>query len=185
MPNSDMPWCLMAYLHAINMQLKRFPKLAECDTAKQWNRGNGWGLGINSAEAGILPGTVNPIRTKRTKIHSLGSQKSTKFNSYFEYRECKIKSTFRIESTDSEGILESQTSISSHHLSKETPSFCFLSCYFKKCQWLCTEIYFTNCFSLIYCIIYTFKELVRCNNPLQNLCNFFPTVKLCVSEIFL
>lgn len=30
-----MPWCLMAYLHAINMQLKRFPKLAECDMAKQ------------------------------------------------------------------------------------------------------------------------------------------------------
>lgn len=35
MRNSDMPWRLMAYLHAINMQLKRFPKLAECDTAKQ------------------------------------------------------------------------------------------------------------------------------------------------------
>lgn len=30
-----MLWCVMAYLHIINMQLKRFPKLAESDTAKQ------------------------------------------------------------------------------------------------------------------------------------------------------
>lgn len=50
--------------------------------------------------------------------------------------------------------------------------FCFCSCQFKKYQWLYTQVYFINCFSFTYCIIYTFKELARCNIPIQNLCIF-------------
>lgn len=163
----------MAYLHAINMQLKRFPKLAECDA-----------LSKSAVKQRKWVGFRHQFSWDRHSARDCKSyqNKGNKKFTPWDLRNPPIQTpnlnTENVRPNLSSAPIQEDLNLRllpplTAFLGQST-CCCFLSCHFKKCQWLCTQIHFINWVSFIYCIIYTYKELVRCNTPLQNFCNFFP-----------